>query len=86
MTTIGRAPDCHVRINHPTVSRVHAELTWADRELMLAHLSLVNPTLVNGVPVGEARPLISPGYDTMADEASMRVYWINYYLGDNGAV
>jgi class 3 adenylate cyclase len=53
-TTIGRASDCDVRINHPTVSRVHAELTWSNRELMLAHLSPVNPTLVNGVPVGEA--------------------------------
>jgi len=56
-TTIGRASDCDVRINHPTVSRVHAELTWSDRDLMLAHLSPVNPTLVNGVPVGEACPL-----------------------------
>ncbi|HXP03828.1 MAG TPA: FHA domain-containing protein [Stellaceae bacterium] len=26
-TTIGRAPNCDVQINHPTVSRVHAELT-----------------------------------------------------------
>lgn len=31
------------------------------------------------VQVDEARPLISPGYDTMADEASMRAYWIKYY-------
>ncbi len=52
-TLIGRGPDCHIRINHPTVSRRHAELTWANTKLILAHLSPVNPTLVNGVPVGE---------------------------------
>ncbi len=38
------------------------------------------------VQVSEARPLISPGYDTMPDEASMRAYWTKYYLGDNCAV
>jgi uncharacterized protein len=37
------------------------------------------------VQVEEARPLISPGYDTMPDEASMRAYWTKYYLGDDGA-
>jgi class 3 adenylate cyclase len=59
-TIIGRGPDCHVRINHPTVSRIHAELTWSNTRLILAHLSPVNPTLVNGVPVGEPCPL-DPG-------------------------
>jgi class 3 adenylate cyclase len=72
-TTIGRAPGCHVRINHPTVSRVHAELTWADRELMLAHLSLVNPTLVNGVPVGEARPLYTGDLIEIAEGIVLRL-------------
>jgi len=37
------------------------------------------------VQVNDARPLISPGYETMADEASMRAYWTKYYLGDDGA-
>jgi adenylate cyclase len=36
---------------------MHAELTWSNHELMLTHLSPVNPTLVNGVPVGGACPL-----------------------------
>ena len=38
------------------------------------------------VQVDEARPLISPGYDTIADEGSMRAYWTRYYLDDDGAV
>jgi hypothetical protein len=38
------------------------------------------------VQVDQARPLISPGYDLLADEASMRAYWLNHYVGESGAV
>ncbi len=38
------------------------------------------------VRVDQARPLVSPGYDNVADEASMRAYWIKYYVGETGAV
>jgi len=38
------------------------------------------------VQVDQARPLISPGYDLLADEASMRDYWLNYYMSETGAV
>src|ERR1051325_2191234 len=55
--TIGRGPNCDVRINHPTVSRLHAELSWADGRLLLTHLSAVNPTLVNGTPARGSTPL-----------------------------
>jgi predicted pyridoxine 5'-phosphate oxidase superfamily flavin-nucleotide-binding protein len=34
------------------------------------------------VRVEQARPLISPGYDRIADEASMRAYWVKHYLGE----
>jgi uncharacterized protein len=34
------------------------------------------------VQVDQARPLISPGYDILADEASMRAYWLNYYVSE----
>ena len=37
------------------------------------------------VQVDEVRPLISPGYDRLADEASMRGYWLKYYVGETGA-
>jgi len=33
------------------------------------------------VHVAEVRPLISPGYETMPDEAAMRARWTRYYLG-----
>jgi class 3 adenylate cyclase len=72
-TTIGRGSDCDIRINHPTVSRVHAALTWTDGELVLAHLSPVNPTLVNGVPVGEKCPLESGDVIEIADGIALRL-------------
>jgi len=33
------------------------------------------------IRVEEARPLISPGYDSETDESSMRERWTKYYLG-----
>lgn len=59
-TTIGRAPDCDIRITRPTVSRMHAELAWDDGRPTIRHLSPINPTLVNGMPIGEPRTL-GPG-------------------------
>ncbi len=38
------------------------------------------------VRVNEARPLISPGYDQIPDEASMRAHWLKYYAGETGPV
>jgi len=37
------------------------------------------------VQVDQARPLISPGYDILADETSMREYWLKRYVDDTGA-
>ncbi|MBS1788801.1 MAG: pyridoxamine 5'-phosphate oxidase family protein [Acidobacteria bacterium] len=37
------------------------------------------------IKVDQAHALISPGYDRQTDEASMRAYWVKYYLGDNEA-
>src|SRR5262249_17298945 len=37
------------------------------------------------IRVDHARPLVSPGYDVMTDEASMRAHWVQYYLGDEAA-
>ena len=34
------------------------------------------------VRVDQARPLISPGYDHIADEESMRAYWLKHYVGE----
>ena len=38
------------------------------------------------IRVEQTRSLISPGYDRIADEDSMRSYWLKYYMGETGAV
>ena len=38
------------------------------------------------VQVDQARPLISPDYDIVADEASMRAHWLNHYVSEADAV
>ena len=72
-TMIGRAPHCGVQINHPTVSRSHAELSWADGRLTLTHLSAVNLTLVNGIPVREQVLLRTGDLIELADGILLRV-------------
>ena len=71
--TIGRAPSCDVRINYPTVSRLHAELNWADGRPILTHLSAVNLTLVNGIPVRGATPLHTGDLIEIADGIVLRL-------------
>ena len=56
-TTVGRGSGCDIHIGHPTISRLHLELTWRAKTLILTHLSATNPTFVNGAPVAEPRPL-----------------------------
>ena len=72
-TTIGRGSNCNVRISHPRVSRVHAEVAWIGPTLMLTHLSPVNPTFVNGAPVTDPRPLRTGDIIELADGIALRV-------------
>jgi class 3 adenylate cyclase len=72
-TTIGRSSQCDIRINDPTVSRFHAELIWANGDLILKHLSPVNPTLVNGVAVGETCALRTGDVIEIADGIALQL-------------
>ena len=36
------------------------------------------------IHVDQVRPLISPGYDRVLDEATARAYWIKHYVGEAG--
>jgi hypothetical protein len=52
-TFVGRTPDNHVRINKPTVSRRHAQLTQSDKGWVVKDLRSENGTYVNGEKISE---------------------------------
>lgn len=59
VTTVGRGPGVDIRIDDPTVSRLHAELVRRGPYVYVADLGLSrNGTLVNGRPV--ARAVVGP--------------------------
>jgi class 3 adenylate cyclase len=72
-TTLGRGSSCDIRIGDPTISRVHLELAWRAENLILTHLSPVNPTFVNGAPVAEPRPLRNGDIIEVADGVALRL-------------
>src|SRR5437660_12098516 len=56
---IGRLPICELLLNHPSVSRLHAGITYADGNYYLRNLRPSNPIIVNGAKLEE--------YDALAD-------------------
>ena len=48
---IGRASSCGVRIESPTVSRVHAIIKYMNEEYIIEDMDSTNGTFVNGVRV-----------------------------------
>lgn len=59
-TSIGRSPECAIRLDDIFVSRRHARLVLRDFELHLEDLQSTNQTRVNGAPV-PTRVRIRPG-------------------------
>jgi ABC-type multidrug transport system ATPase subunit len=49
--TVGRAPECHARLAHPTVSRQHAALCLRSGKVLVRSLTAANPARVDGRPV-----------------------------------
>lgn len=56
---VGRHPKCEIVLDHPTVSRRHAQLRFDDGVWVLHDLGSMNGTSVNGVPV--TRCQLRPG-------------------------
>src|SRR5215207_2976598 len=54
---IGRLPQCEVRLNHPSVSRVQAGIKLFDNDYYLFALRPKNPVILNGKPVEENEAL-----------------------------
>ncbi len=56
---IGRLPQCEVRLNHPSVSRVQAGIKQFDNDYYLFALRPKNPVILNGKPVEQNEALAS---------------------------
>ncbi|PYS23832.1 MAG: hypothetical protein DMF72_07640 [Acidobacteria bacterium] len=56
---IGRLPTCELLLNHPSVSRLHAGVTYADGEYYVRNLRPGNPILLNATKLEE--------YEALAD-------------------
>lgn len=56
---IGRHPDAEIRVQEPTMSARHAELTPVGSRVSIRDLESLNGTLLNGVPVVES--MLRPG-------------------------
>ncbi len=57
---IGRLPQCELRLNHPSVSRVQAGIKQFEEDYYLFALRPKNPVILNGKPVEENEAL-APG-------------------------
>ena len=54
---IGRAEDANIKLNQPSVSRRHAEITVTGSQVMVKDLGSHNGTLLNGAKVGDPIPI-----------------------------
>src|SRR5204863_1836178 len=54
---IGRLPTCELLLNHPSVSRLHAGITFVEGDYYLRNLRTGNPILLNGAAVEQYEAL-----------------------------
>jgi len=71
--TLGRAQDCDLVLRDLGVSRCHAELVREGGQVVLIHRSATNPTLRNGLPVGERTQLEHGDEIGLADAVVVRL-------------
>jgi hypothetical protein len=57
---VGRLPTCELLLNHPSVSRLHAGITYTDDNYYIRNLRPSNPILLNGVKIEDYEAL-APG-------------------------
>jgi class 3 adenylate cyclase len=78
---LGRSEECEVHLPERGVSRQHAEILLENGKLVLRHLSQVNPTFVNGAPVGNRRELRGGDEIQLADQVVLKLV----EFGDSGS-
>jgi FHA domain len=57
---MGRLPTCELLLNHPSVSRLHAGITYTDDNYYIRNLRPSNPALLNGAKIDDYEAL-APG-------------------------
>src|SRR5215471_12332871 len=57
---VGRLPTCELLLNHPSVSRLHAGITYTDDNYYIRNLRPSNPILLNDVKIEDYEAL-APG-------------------------
>lgn len=67
VVTLGRSPECTVRIDEPGISRMHARLVPTETGVLLEDLGSTNGSFINGQRVlrGEVNPGDELGFDTL---------------------
>ena len=57
---LGRLPSCELLLNHPTVSRLHAGISFTDGDYCIRTLRQSNPVLLNGTELADYE-VLAPG-------------------------
>ncbi len=69
VVVIGRAEDCDLRLDEPTISGHHARLSWSARRIVVEDLGSANGVFVAGQRV--PRGLVRPGDDVRLGDAPL---------------
>jgi HD-GYP domain-containing protein (c-di-GMP phosphodiesterase class II) len=73
---VGRADNLELVLDHPTISRHHAEIRFDQRGWMVRDLGSTNGTFLNGVRVGQAERRLFPRDILRCGSLFLTVAWI----------
>ncbi|KAK4413288.1 FHA domain-containing protein PS1 [Sesamum alatum] len=77
---VGRHPDCHIKLEHPSISRFHLRIHSipSSRSLFVTDLSSVHGTWISGTRIEPGVRMRLNNSDTLRFGASSRLYRLNW--------